>query len=140
MKTLEEKIIQKVYYLETRQTLSQLFYRLTLMTGLTIAGIFLIIFTIRELTQLQTLDLLEIFFEDLGVIKENIWEVFGIILQEIPAAEILFAIISLVLSVILLSKFVYNFGKLKNRISSLIKFWFHRVWLGSTASDAVLKL
>ena len=123
MKTLEQKIIKKVYYLETRQTLSQLFYRLTLMIGLTIAGIFLIIFTIRELTQLQTLDLLEIFFEDVGVIKENIWEVFGIILQEIPAAEILFAIISLILFLILLSKFIRNFSKVKNKISSLIKFW-----------------
>ena len=123
MKTLEQKIIKKVYYLETRQTLSQLFYRLTLMIGLTIAGIFLIIFTIRELTQLQTLDLLEIFFEDLGVIKENIWEVIDIIFLEAPAWEILFAIISLILFLILLSKFIRNFSKVKNKISSLIKFW-----------------
>lgn len=123
MKNLEKKIIKKVYYFETRQTLGQLFFRLGVMIGLTIIGIFLITFTIRELTQLQTLDLLEIFFEDVGVIKENIWEVFGTILQEIPAAEILFAISSLILAVILLVKLMQNFVKVKNKINSLINFW-----------------
>lgn len=124
MKNLEKKIIKKIYYFETRQTLCQLFFRLGVMIGLTVLGIFLITFTIRELTQLQTLDLLEIFFEDVGVIKENIWEVSGTILQEIPAAEILFAISSLILAVVLLVKLMQNFVKVKNKINSLINFWF----------------
>lgn len=124
MKKLEKKILNKVYFFETRQTLSELALRLLAMVGLILGSIFLSIFIIRELIQQQTFDVLEIFFEDLGVVSENIGEVAATFLQELPKVEMFLALVAIILSFILVVKFIHNFAKVKNKINSIVKFWF----------------
>lgn len=124
MKKLEKKILKKVYFFETRQTLSELVIRLLAMVSLILGSILLCVFVVRELIQQQTLDVLEIFFEDLGVIKENVGEVTSTFLQELPKVEMLLAIVAIILSFLLVVKFMHNFAKVKNKINSIVKFWF----------------
>ena len=124
MKKLEKKILKKVYSFETRQTLSELALRLLAIMSLILGSILLCVFIIRELIQQQTLDVFEIFFEDLGVVSENIGEVTATFLQELPKVEMLLAIVAIVLSFLLVVKFMQNFVKVKNKINSIVKFWF----------------
>ncbi|OGK25159.1 hypothetical protein A3A46_00585 [Candidatus Roizmanbacteria bacterium RIFCSPLOWO2_01_FULL_37_13] len=124
MKKLEKKILKKVYSFETRQTLSELALRLLAMMSLILGSILLCVFIVRELIQQQTLDVFEIFFEDLGVVSENIGEVTATFLQELPKVEMFLAIVAIVLSFLLVVKFMQNFVKVKNKINSIVKFWF----------------
>src|SRR3989338_7884942 len=124
MKKLEKKILKKVYSFETRRTLSELALRLLAMMSLILVSILLCVFIVRELIQQQTLDVFEIFFEDLGVVSENIGEVTATFLQELPKVEMFLAIVAIVLSFLLVVKFMQNFVKVKNKINSIVKFWF----------------
>ena len=126
MKKLEKDILKGVYVYETRQTLSQLFFRLLAIISFTIAGILWLYLIVQTLISQQTLDVFDIFREDLEVIRENFWEVFGIFTEEAPITEIILAIFTLVLPVFLTVKFIQNFAKVKNKLNSIIKFWFSR--------------
>ena len=126
MKRLEKKILKGVYSFETRQTLSQLILRLLAIMSFTLGGFMLAGVIVKVLIQQQTLDVFEIFFEDIDTIRENIWEVVGTFLQEAPKFEILIAILTVILAVVLVFKFILNFVKIKNKLSSLVKFWLAR--------------
>ena len=126
MKQLEKKILKKIYFFETQQTFLQLFLRILAMVSFFLAGIIWIYYIVQELIYQQTLDVFEIFREDLVIIRENFWEVAGIFTEEAPILEIMLAIGTLVISVYLIVKFIVNFVKIKNKLNSLIKFWFAR--------------
>ncbi|OGK09098.1 hypothetical protein A2767_04775 [Candidatus Roizmanbacteria bacterium RIFCSPHIGHO2_01_FULL_35_10] len=126
MKQLEKKILKKIYFFETQQTFLQLFLRILAMVSFFLAGIIWIYYIVQELIYQQTLDIFEIFREDLMIIRENFWEVIGIFTEESPILEIMLAIGTLVISVYLIVKFIVNFVKIKNKLNSLIKFWFAR--------------
>ena len=126
MKQLEKKILKKIYFFETQQTFLQLFLRILAMVSFFLAGIIWIYYIVQELIYQQTLDIFEIFREDLMIIRENFWEVAGIFTEEAPMLEIVLAISTLVISVYLIVKFIVNFVKIKNKLNSLIKFWFAR--------------
>lgn len=126
MNKLEKKIIKGIFSYETRHTLLSVVFRLLAILSFTLAGIIWAYFIIQELIYQQTWDIFEIFREDLAVIRENIWEVLGTFSEEIPKIDIILAVCTLVLAVYLALKFVKNFAKVKNRIKSIIKFWFKR--------------
>src|SRR3972149_9380971 len=121
MKQLEKKILKKIYFFETQQTFLQLFLRILAMVSFFLAGIIWIYYIVQELIYQQTLDIFEIFREDLMIIRENFWEVIGIFTEESPILEIMLAIDTLVISVYLIVKFIVNFVKIKNKLNSLIK-------------------
>lgn len=124
MKKLEKKILNKVYSFETKQTLSQLFLRLLVMASLTMAGILFVTIVADELREQQTLDMLEIFNENYVIIRENIMEVTATFFQELPMIETLFTVVIIVIFLVLFLKFILNFAKIKNKIQSIIKYWF----------------
>ena len=124
MRQLEKKIIKRVYFFETRQTLLQLIIRLIAIISFSLGGILLGVIIVQELIEQQTFDVLEIFFEDLGIIRENIREVTATFFLEAPIFEIVLAISALIATVFLVLKFIQNFSRVKNKVNSIIKFWF----------------
>src|SRR3990167_9935040 len=96
MRQLERKIIKGVYFFETRQTLLQLIIRLLAIISFSLGGILLGVIIVQELRQQQTLDIFEIFFEDLIIIRENIGEVMATFFLEAPIFEIILVIISFI--------------------------------------------
>ena len=124
MKKLEKKILKKVYSFETKDTLTNISLRLILMTGLTILVILFLTLTFEELNQQQTLDIFEIFYEDFIIFKENIFEVATTLFGELPIIEAFFSLAITVILFFLLIKFIYNFVKIKNKIYSIIKYYF----------------
>jgi len=124
MRQLERKIIKGVYFFETRQTLLQLIIRLLAIISFSLGGILLGVIIVQELRQQQTLDIFEIFFEDLIIIRENIGEVITTFFLEAPVVEIVLVIFALIATSFLVLKFIQNFSRVKNKVSSIIKFWF----------------
>ena len=124
MRQLERKIIKGVYFFETRQTLLQLIIRLLAIISFSLGGILLGVIIVQELRQQQTLDIFEIFFEDLIIIRENIGEVMATFFLEAPVVEIVLVIFALIATSFLVLKFIQNFSRVKNKVNSIIKFWF----------------
>jgi len=124
MRQLEKKIIKGVYFFETRQILLQLIIRLMAVISFSLGGILLGVIIVQELIQQQTFDVLELFFEDLGIIRENIGEVIATFFQEAPIVEIILSIFAMITTSFLVLKFSQNFSRVKNKVNSIIKFWF----------------
>ncbi|OGK23161.1 hypothetical protein A2954_00535 [Candidatus Roizmanbacteria bacterium RIFCSPLOWO2_01_FULL_37_12] len=123
MKKFEKKILKGIYTFETKQTLLQLILRLLAIVSFSLGGVMWIYIIIQKLIYQETLDLFEIFKEDLLIIRENFWEVIGIFSEEAPVIEILLAICTVILSIFLILNFIQNFAKVKHKLDSIIRFW-----------------
>lgn len=123
MKKLEEKILKKIYKLETKKT----FLEVATKTFIIIAFLFVSAISLRLLIagymEQRTFDVLEIFSEDMEVIKQYMGETLETFYIETPRETFLFfalSSIALVLAVLTLAK---NFEKIRNRIEAIVKFW-----------------
>lgn len=123
MKKLEKKILKEVYSFESKQTLLKIIFRLIAVISFT-SGVILLLGVISEsLNQQKTFSIFELFFEDLEIIRENIWDLVNIFMYEAPIYEILTVFIIIVILIILFIKFVINFTRIKNKLIWLVKFF-----------------
>lgn len=123
MKQLEKKILRKVYLFETQNTLARLILRVLAILVFATGGVILVMAVVKQLVEQQTLDVLEIVFEDFDIVKAYIGEVVETLLQEIPKTHVLFALGAISIALILLLTIIKNFAKLRNKINSLSKYW-----------------
>lgn len=123
MKTLEKKILNKVYGFETKRTFADLFLRIVGIGTFSFLGITFMVSIFNQLRTQQTLDLLELFSEDYEVIKKNIADVAFIFYGELPKHETLMVVVALILLIIFILTLIKNFAKIKNKISSIIIYW-----------------
>lgn len=123
MKKLEEKIIKKVYRLETKKTAGYLFIRIIFGVLLILATSVLALSVIDILNEQSSFALLEFFMEDVEVIKRyfisNITDFF----QELPQPLTLILLICIILVLVLLFLSVRNYKRVKNKLISLYKFY-----------------
>lgn len=124
MKKLEDKILKKVFVFETKKTTSEMVSKIAVFV---ILGFLIFIFAaviIDILNEQKMFDLFELFQENFEVVRRYFFEVFYTFYQGIPKI-ILYILLFLVLILItLIYLFIKNFAYLKNRIKSIIKFWF----------------
>lgn len=123
MKKLENRIIKKIYQIETKKTAFYLFFRLFF--GL-LSGFFALIFTLvifDILTEQRSFDLLSFFQEDFEVFRKyfliNIIDFY----QELPQPLTIFLLMSIILMLGILLILVKNFNFIKNKILSIYKFY-----------------
>ncbi len=121
MKNLEEKIIKKVYFFETKNILMKLVFFLLLL----IVGIFFGLAIYWQLSEQRAWDMLQIFQEDISVIREYLNQVMADIFQETPKIPLFFFVLFIFFLVFFLLIFIRNFRKLKKKTQSIIKFWTH---------------
>src|SRR3989344_6925996 len=124
MKKLEKKIIQNVFFYETKQTLFQLVFRTLGIIGLIIGGTFFGIYVLSQLSQQSTLDIFEILFEDFEILKNYLGEILSTFLVELPKMQLVISLSAFVVSFILFFALLKNFPRIKNKIYCLIKYWF----------------
>ena len=125
MKKLEKKIIQNVFFYETRQTIFLLLLRIFAIIAFAIGGIFLTIYVLSQLAVQQTLDIFEILFEDVEILRRYSGEIVNTFLVELPKLEIFFSLTAFALSFMLLFALFKNFPRVKNKIYCLVKYWFN---------------
>lgn len=118
-KNLEEEIIKKVYSFEKKRTSWSIFKYMLLIVVLAGSVIFLTYQILAVLSNQATLDLLEIFQEDMDVIKANIWDVLQTFYAESPLELFTVLFVFIVVLSIVLFFFVRNFAKIKNRAKTI---------------------
>lgn len=129
MQKLENKIVKKIYGFETKKTLIPFLIKAGAIVFFGLTGFAMVLLVIQELVQEQTFDLLQLFQEDFSVIRENIGNVLSVFFQEVSWDRLILAVIILSITVYLIIKLFRNLRTVKNKLRSIIKFWFSgRKW------------
>lgn len=121
MKSLEKKILNKVYFWEAKRTVFDLILKIILFFS---SGLFFLILGeifIEILKEQKTWDLLNFFNEDFEVIKKYFLDNIFIFWLEIPKFLLLLILFFLVLFSLIILTLIQNFHILKNKVKSLIK-------------------
>ncbi len=123
---LENTILDKIYKFESKKTAQFLSIRLGLFLLFLIVSIGLVISVINQLVEQQTLDLLQIFQEDVATIKLYIIDVVGTMFEEFPKLQTAAIIGALLICLVIILTFIKNFGKIRNKLKILLDYWrFH---------------
>ncbi len=120
---LEEKIINKVYKLEAKRTFLEVFLKIL---GVIIS--LLVVFVTSKIifeifVEEKTFSLLEIFQENIEVIKKYFFDTVFVFYQETPKLLVLVLVVSFIVLLILLLTIIKNFGKIRNKLKSICKHW-----------------
>lgn len=123
MKKLEEKIIKKIYRIETKKTFSQIFGEIFFLIAIIFLSIFIFSVIVEILNEQASFDLFDFLRDDFETIKDYFLSNSLLFIQELPLA-LIYILIGLSLSLIwLLFILIRNFNKFKNKIVSIYKFW-----------------
>jgi hypothetical protein len=124
MRKLEDKIIKKIYRIETEKTFGQIISEAILIVLITLSSIFIFSIIVEILNEQTSFDLFDFLRDDLEIIKDNFFNNFLLFIQELPLPLIYILIGLLLLLIWLLFVSVKNFNKIKNKLVSIYKFWF----------------
>jgi hypothetical protein len=123
MKKLEEKIINKIYKMETRKTVNQIISEVVAIITITLSAVFIFSIIIEVLNDQTSFALFDFLRDDFEIIKTNFFDNSLLFIQELPLPLTYILISLLLLLVWLLFIFIKNFNKIKNKIVSIYKFW-----------------
>lgn len=123
MKKLEEKIIKKIYKMETKKTVEQVIGEVISIIIITLSAVFIFSIIIEVLNDQASFDLFDFFRDDFEIIKANFFNNSLLFIQELPLPLTYILISLLLLLVWLLFIFIKNFNRIKNKIISIYKFW-----------------
>ncbi len=120
---LEKNIVKNVYGYEAKRTYKTVF---TVWAIFMVAQFLIVIlgsYIYQILKEQQTLDLLQLFTEDIDIIKENIADVAYTMYVESPQVLLLLFIILLLTVFGIIIFVIKNFKKIKNRFGAIKKFY-----------------
>ncbi len=124
MKKLENRIINKIYKLETKKTLSQILGEVIFIIFIIFSSIFIFFIIIEILNEQRSFDLFDFYRDDLEVIKQYFFQNTSLFIRELPFPLICILIILVIVFILLIYILFKNFNKNKNKLVSLYKFWF----------------
>lgn len=123
MKTLEDKILNKVYTFEARKVTFQLLAKTLI---LFVSGFVAFLFTqvlIEVFIEEKTYNLFEIFSDDFEVIAKHLSDIMYVIFQETPKSVLFIALLAIILLFAVILTFVRNFGKMRHKLLALYSYW-----------------
>lgn len=124
-KGVEKRIEHKIYLFETKRTVTEFVLRVGSILLIALGGIFFGIGLVKQLAEQRTFDLLALFQEDKEIIKEFWRDVLGTFYVELPKIPFTVFIVCSIVFLLLVLFFVKNFVKIRNRMRSIISYWFH---------------
>jgi hypothetical protein len=123
MEKLEEKIIKKIYRIETEKTVGQIISEAVLIILIALSSIFIFSVIVEILNEQASFDLFDFLRDDFEIIRGNFFNNSLLFFQELPL-PLIYILIGLVLLLVWsLYISVRNFSKIKNKLVSLYKFW-----------------
>lgn len=123
MKKLEDRILKKIYKIETKKTTGQIVSEVVLIILITISSIFILSVIIEILNEQASFDLFDFLRDDFEIIRDNIFNNSLLFIQELPLPLTYILIGLLLLLGWLLYILIKNFNKIKNKLISIYKFW-----------------
>ncbi|MFA6533154.1 MAG: hypothetical protein WCT22_04125, partial [Patescibacteria group bacterium] len=113
MKKLEEKIIKKIYKIETEKTVGQIISEAVLIIFIVLSSIFIFSVIVEILNEQASFDLFDFLKDDFEIIRGNFFNNSLLFFQELPLPLIYILIGLILLLVWLLYILVRNFNKIK---------------------------
>lgn len=121
-KTIEKKIIDKVFQYEARKTFMQIIFEIITSIGLMILIALPTFALIDIFTEQQTFELLHLFEEDREVIGKYFWESLLTFYQETPKIILLIIILGLIFLTSLSIYIIRHFSYFRNKVVNIIKY------------------
>jgi hypothetical protein len=121
--SLEKRIIKQVYRFELKRTSLTIFRYILSVTLLILGVIMLTIAFLQVLAQQQTLAMLELFREDISIIKEQFSDVLATFWFETPKLLMMSIVVLFVLLVFIIFLGIGNWKKLRHRVVAIKKFF-----------------
>lgn len=116
---LEKNIVEKVYRFEKRKTIADILKYFFSFTFLLFASFYLVSIIRNILITQQTLDLFDLFKEDMEIIKDFLPDVLYTFYLEMPKELTFFLIVSIILLLVTVIFIFKNFGKIKKRYKAI---------------------
>ncbi|MBI4973696.1 hypothetical protein HZC27_03750 [Candidatus Roizmanbacteria bacterium] len=123
MKKLEDKIINKMYVLETKKTGLSLITKTILFFFFGLSAIFLTQILVEVFFETGSDNVFEILQEDWQVVAKHGVDIIFSLYQEIPKPLILIIFVSFGISLLALLTFIKNFGKIRYKVIALSQYW-----------------
>lgn len=123
MRKLEERIVKRIYRLETKKTAGYLLLRFFLTALLFLSSGILFLSLLDILNEQSSFSLLDFFKDDFEVIQKYFFINVNSFYQEMPQPLTLILLICIILILVLVGLFIKNLKILKNKIVSLYKFY-----------------
>lgn len=120
---IEKEIIQNIYTFESKRTMRNIFFFAALIIALVLLILLSAELTYEILNEQQTLALLQVFQEDLEIIKENFGNILDTFWQESPQFLLFLLFFFIMAFLTTLYLIAVNFKKIKNRIISAKKYF-----------------
>lgn len=124
MEKLEDKIINKVYRLETKKTVGQIIVKIFGIIFIALSSLFIFSIIVEIMNEQTSFDLFDFLRDDFEIIKTELINNSLLFIQELPMSLIYVLISLLLLLIWLLYIVIKNFNKIKNKLVSIYKFWF----------------
>ncbi|MFA5770328.1 MAG: hypothetical protein WC894_02435 [Patescibacteria group bacterium] len=124
MKKLEDRIIKKIYRIETEKTIGQIISEVILIILIFLSSIFVFSVIVEILNEQASFDLFDFLRDDFETIRINFLNNSLLFIQELPLPLIYILIGLSLLLIWLLYILIKNSNKVKNKLISLYKFWF----------------
>ncbi len=124
MKKLEEKIIKKIYRMETKKTFGQIMAETILIVIISLSSVFMFSVIVEILNEQASFDLFDFLRDDFETIRFNFLNNSLLFIQELPLPLTYILVGLLLLLIWLLFILIMNFNKIKNKLVSIYKFWF----------------
>lgn len=123
MQKLEDKIIKKMYVLETKKTGLSLITKTILFLFFGLLAIFFFQILTEVFFETGSDNVFEILQEDWQVVAKHGMDIVYSLNQEIPKPLILVIFISFCISLLALLTFIKNFGKIRYKVIALLRYW-----------------
>ena len=124
MKKLEKKIINKIYRMETKKTISQIFVEAFSVVFVGLSALFVFSIIIDILNEQRSFDLYNFLTDDFEVIRHFFLRNTILFSEELPLALVCILVLLVVAFILLIYIIVKNFHKITNKLVSIYKFWF----------------
>ena len=123
MKKLEDRIIKKIYRIETEKTIGQIISEAALIILIVLSSMFIFSVIVEILNEQASFDLFDFLRDDFETIRDNFFNNSLLFIQELPLPLIYILIGLLLLLILLLFILAKNSNKIKNKLVSIYKFW-----------------
>jgi len=128
MKKLEDKIINRIYKIETRKTIEKIISEASLIILIVLSSLFIFSVIVEILNEQSSFDLFDFLRDDFETIRSFFVNNLLLFVQELPL-PLIYVFFGLLLILIWLVYISFkNYNIVKNKLVSLYKFWVKKLW------------
>ena len=128
MKKLEDKIINRIYKIETRKTIEKIISEASLIILIVLSSLFIFSVIVEILNEQSSFDLFDFLRDDFETIRSFFVNNLLLFVQELPL-PLIYVFFGLLLILIWLVYISFkNYNIVKNKLVSLYKFWIKKLW------------